>query len=113
MPAFTGASLKDSDKLAYFHGVVKTQKLKKSSALRGANLTIQLADLKSRLKQSKQELKEKDQAFQDLQRTLKYTKIYELEEELRLYSGEVFRLKRLLLEELSRPKVSPDQLAIV
>jgi paraquat-inducible protein B len=92
---------------------VKVQKPKKPSvsALKSANLNILVADLKGRLNESKQELREKDQALQELQKTLKYTKIHELEEQLRIYSTEIYRLKRLLLEELSRPKVSPEQLA--
>ena len=53
----------------------------------------------------------KDTEVQNLQRTLKFTKIKEFEIELHTYSQEILRLKNMLMNEKAKPRVDPAQFA--
>lgn len=51
----------------------------------------------------------KDTEVQNLQRTLKFTKLQEYEVQIQTYSQEILRMKTLLLNERARPRVDPAQ----
>ena len=61
--------------------------------------TKQITDYRKRIKDLKCDLALKDNEIQNLQRTLKYTKLKEYEVQLEVYSMEVLRMKKLLIAE--------------
>lgn len=53
----------------------------------------------------------KETEVQNLQRTLKFTKLKEFEIELQTYSKEILRLKNIIMNEKAKPRIDPAQFA--
>ena len=51
----------------------------------------------------------KETEVQNLQRTLKFTKLKEFEIELQTYSKEILRLKNIIMNEKAKPRIDPAQ----
>lgn len=49
----------------------------------------------------------KETEVQNLQRTLKFTKLKEFEIELQTYSKEILRLKNIIMNEKAKPRIDP------
>lgn len=68
-------------------------------------------DFRKRIKELKCDAAVKDAEIQNLQRTLKFTKLKEFEVELHTYANEIIRLRNLLMSEKAKPRVDPSQYA--
>ena len=68
----------------------------------------QNTDFRKRIKELKCDSAVKETEIQNLQRTLKFTKLKEFEAELQTYSNEVIRLRNMLMSEKAKPRVDPS-----
>lgn len=59
----------------------------------------QNVEFRKRIKELKCDVALRETEAQNLQRTLKYTKLKEFEVELQTYSNEILRLKNMLMKE--------------
>ena len=81
------------------------------SQLKTQQLVKQNTDFRKRIKELKCDVALKETEVQNLQRTLKFTKLKEFEIELQTYSKEILRLKNIIMNEKAKPRVDPAQFA--
>ena len=67
----------------------------------------QNTDFRKRIKELKCDVALKETEVQNLQRTLKFTKLKEFEIELQTYSKEILRLKNIIMNEKAKPRIDP------
>lgn len=67
----------------------------------------QNTDFRKRIKELKCDVALKETEVQNLQRTLKFTKLKEFEVELQTYSKEILRLKNIIMNEKAKPRIDP------
>lgn len=81
------------------------------SQLKTQQLVKQNTDFRKRIKELKCDVALKETEVQNLQRTLKFTKLKEFEIELQTYSKEILRLKNIIMNEKAKPRIDPAQFA--
>ena len=77
------------------------------SQLKTQQLVKQNTDFRKRIKELKCDVALKETEVQNLQRTLKFTKLKEFEIELQTYSKEILRLKNIIMNEKAKPRIDP------
>ena len=88
-----------------FHGSRHSKTIQ--SQLKSQQLVKQNTDFRKRIKELKCDVALKETEVQNLQRTLKFTKLKEFEIQLATYSQEILRLKNMLMSERTKPRIDP------